>query len=26
MLELAGAEVHVWRPRDITEIKERLKL
>jgi len=26
MLELAGAEVHVWRPRDIAQIKERLKL
>lgn len=24
-LAAAGAEVHVWRPRDITTIKERLK-
>ena len=24
MLESAGAEVHVWRPRDVMEAKERI--
>ena len=26
MLEMAGAEVHIWRPRDIAQIRERLAL